>query len=135
MLGKNPKSVQNAITLVKKKDAELCIIEGMHNHDPEHKINHFSNKQHQSKSNNPGPCHCCSGPHLIRDCEDSVCKRCKPNLDDSAPARCPIRKFPAKQQHFMDQDDTSLHRNQSNGHNDPALQLSVSTTKPNYNLM
>ena len=43
MLGKNPSSVQNAITLAQKKDAELHIIEGLHNHDPEHEINHISN--------------------------------------------------------------------------------------------
>ena len=33
MLGKNPTSVQNAITLVQKKNVELSIIEGLHNHD------------------------------------------------------------------------------------------------------
>ena len=31
--------------------------------------------------------------HPIKDCEDSVCKRCKPNLDNHDPARCP-RKMP-----------------------------------------
>ena len=36
MLGKNPISVQNAITLVQKKDVELCIIEGLHYHDLGH---------------------------------------------------------------------------------------------------
>ena len=41
MLGENPTSVQNAITLAQKKDAELCIIEGLHNHDPEHKIDNI----------------------------------------------------------------------------------------------
>ena len=39
MLGKNPTSVRNAITLAQKKNAELCIIEGLHNHDPEHERN------------------------------------------------------------------------------------------------
>ena len=33
VLGKNPTSVQNAITLAEKKDAELHIIDGSHNHD------------------------------------------------------------------------------------------------------
>ena len=89
MLGKNPTSVQNTTTLVQKKDAELCIIEGLHNHDPEHKINNISNKQYQNQNSNTGPCHGCNGPHLIKDCEDSMCKRCKPNLDNHAPARCP----------------------------------------------
>ena len=33
VLGKNPTSVQNAITLAQKKDAELKIIEGLHSND------------------------------------------------------------------------------------------------------
>ena len=63
VLGKNPTSVQNAITAAQKKDAELCIIEGLHNHDLEHEMNHISNKQYQSQNINPRPCHGCSGPH------------------------------------------------------------------------
>ena len=38
VLGKNPASVQNAIILAQKKDAELYIIEGLHNHDPGQEI-------------------------------------------------------------------------------------------------
>ena len=69
VLGKNPTLGQNATTLALKKDAELHIIEGLHNHDPEHEINDISNnKQYQGKSSSPRPCHHCSGPHLIRDC-------------------------------------------------------------------
>ena len=75
MLGTNPTSVQNNITLAQKKDAELHIIEALHNQDPVHEINHISNKQYQGQSSNPGPLQCCSGPHLIRDCKNSVCKR------------------------------------------------------------
>ena len=71
-------------------------------------------------------------PHLIRICKDSVYKRCKPNLDNHAPAGCPNRKHPAKQQCMTHQYDTSTNRNWSNGHNDPALQLSASTTKPDH---
>ena len=89
VLGKNPISVQNVITLAQKNDAELCIIEGLHNHHPEYKINHISNKQYQAKSISPGPFHICSGPNLIRDCKGSLCKRCKLNLDNHAPGRCP----------------------------------------------
>ena len=44
MLGKNPTSVQNTVTLAQKKDAELHIIESLHKHDTEHEINHISNK-------------------------------------------------------------------------------------------
>ena len=42
VLGKNPTSVQSNITLAQKKDAELWIIEELHNHDPECKSNIFS---------------------------------------------------------------------------------------------
>ena len=48
VLDKNPTSVQNSITIAQKKDAELCIIEGLHNHDPENEINHLTNKQYES---------------------------------------------------------------------------------------
>ena len=41
VLGKNPTSVQNVITLAQKKDAKLTTIEGLHDHDPEHKINKY----------------------------------------------------------------------------------------------
>ena len=50
VLGKNPTSVQNAITIAQNKDAELCIIEGLHNHDPEHENNNISSNQYQSQS-------------------------------------------------------------------------------------
>ena len=76
VLGKTPTSVQNTITLAQKKDTELWIIEGIHNNDSDLGINDTSsNKQYQSKSSSSGPCHSCSGPYLIRDCEDSVCKK------------------------------------------------------------
>ena len=97
MLGKNPTSVQNAITIAQKKDSELCIIEGLHNYDPEYEINNISNKQYQNQNSNTGPCHGHSDPHLIKDCKDSVCKRCKPNLDNHAPARWPRRRPPNRQ--------------------------------------
>ena len=45
VLGKNPISVQNAITLVQKKDAELKIIEGLHNHDSDHEIHNINLSQ------------------------------------------------------------------------------------------
>ena len=64
MLGKNPTSVQNAMCLVQKKDAELCIIEGLHNHDPEHEINNIPKMQYQNQNSNMGSCHSCTGPTL-----------------------------------------------------------------------
>ena len=48
VLGKNPTKVQNAITLVQKKDAELKMIEGLHNHNTYHKI-HNINLSHNDK--------------------------------------------------------------------------------------
>ena len=41
ILGQNPTSVQNAIMLAQKKDAELKIIEGLHNHDSGHEIHNI----------------------------------------------------------------------------------------------
>ena len=98
VLGKTSTSVQNAITLAQKKNAELLIIEGLHNHDPEHKTNQICNKKYQSQNCNLGPCHGCSGPYLIRYCENSACKKCQPNLSNHFPARCSSRKPPVKEQ-------------------------------------
>ena len=86
-----------------------------------HKINHMSNKQYHSQNSNPGPCHGCSGPHLIRDCHNSVCKICKLNLDNHVPYNYPSRKPPAKQQWLNSLYNDSPHRNWPNGNHDPAL--------------
>ena len=80
VLGKNPVSVQNAITLAQKIDAELKIIEGLHNHDSGHKIDNIYTKPND-KTANIGPCHACNGSHLIKNGNESKCNRCKPNLD------------------------------------------------------
>ena len=92
MLGTNPTSVQNAIMLAQKKDAELNIIEGLLSHDPGHKINNIANKQIDNQ-NNIGPCHACSSPHLVWDCSESICNQCRPNVDSHTPAKC-IRRRP-----------------------------------------
>ena len=65
VLGKNSTLVQNAITLSQKKDAELRIIEGLHNHDSGHEINNTYSK-HNDKPANTGPYHACNGSHLIK---------------------------------------------------------------------
>ena len=70
--------------------------------------------------------------HLIRNCEDFVCKKCKSNQDNHAPARYPSSQLPAKQQCVTDQYDTSPHINWSNSNSDPTPRFSVSTTKPNH---
>ena len=41
---KKPTWVQNAITLAQKKEAELCIIEGVHSNHSGHEINNITNK-------------------------------------------------------------------------------------------
>ena len=129
VLGKNPTSVQNAITLVQKKDAELCIIDGLHNHDPGHKVNNNYSKQNENQ-NNMGPCHGCNGLHLIQDCESSICKSCKPQLGSHTPARCPRKRPLSIQQKKNKSSHTNNNtRNQSNGNNYPNLQLSLSTCK------
>ena len=56
VLGKKQTSVQNFITLAQKKDAELRIIEGLHNHDSGHKINNIYTK-HNKNPIKIGPCH------------------------------------------------------------------------------
>ena len=90
VLGKKPTTVQNAIMLVQKGDVELHIIEGLHNHDSGYKVNNIYNKQNNNQ-NKTGPCHTCNGPHLVKDCEESICKRCMSNLDSHTSARCPRR--------------------------------------------
>ena len=95
VLGKNPTSVQNAITLVQRKDMELHIIEGLQCVDSGHEINNINNKQNDQ--NNMGSCHACSSPHLVRNCNESICNRCRPNLDNHTPAKC-IRKRPLNRQ-------------------------------------
>ena len=91
MLGKNPTSVETAITLGHKKNAELHIIEDLHNHYSGHEVNNIYNKQNDNQ-NKMGPCHACNGSHPVKDCEESICNRCKPNLDNHTPARCPRKK-------------------------------------------
>ena len=123
--------MQNAITLAQKEDAELCIIEGIHNLDPEHEINNISNTQYKDQNSNTGPCHGCNGLHLTKDCKNSVCKKCKPILDNDVPARCPRRKSPTKQQWLNPLYNSPL-RNQPYGYSDPNLQLSIYTSKPDH---
>ena len=131
MLGRNPTSLQNAITIVQKGDPELHVIEGLYNHDPEHKINHISNKKYHSQISNSGPCHGCSVPHLIRDCKNSVCKRCKPDVDNHVPVQCPKHVLcQTTMVQFLIQQQP--HRNWFIGHNDPALQFVISTSSPDH---
>ena len=109
---------------------ELCIIEGLHKHDPRQKINNIYNKQYENQNSTIEPSHGCNGPHLIKDYEGLVCKNSKPNLDNHFPARCPRKGFPNRQQQSNPSYNNNPTKNQSNGHNDPNLQLSTSISKP-----
>ena len=77
-----------------------------------------------------GPCHACNGPHFIKDCNESICNRCKPNLDNHAPAKYPRKRaFNRQQKSNPSYYNNNSIRNQSNGPNDPDVQLSISTSK------
>ena len=132
MLGKIPTSVQNAIMLAQKKDAEIHIIKSLHNHDSGHKVNTIYPKQN-NKQINKWPCHACNGLHLIKDYNESTCIRCKPNLDDHTQSDYPRRFSVNKQQNinpFYNTDNST--RNRINVHIKPNLQLSISTNKPDH---
>ena len=88
ILGKNPTSVQNTIALVQKKDAELKIIEGLHDHDLGHEIHNIHSSENDI-SNKLGPCRACNGPHFINNCDERTCIRSKPNLNSHIPSKCP----------------------------------------------
>ena len=51
------------------------------------------------------------------------------NLDSNTPARCPRKRPPNRQQRSNPPYTNNSTRNQLNGHNDPNLQLSISTSK------
>ena len=82
--------------LAQKKDVELHIIKGLHSHDSGYEINNINNKQNDNQ-NHVGPCHACSAPDLVKDCNESICNRCRPNLDNHRLAKC-IRKGPHNRQ-------------------------------------
>ena len=71
---------------------ELHIIDSLHNDDSDHEVKNFYNKQNDNQIT-MGPCHACNNPHLVRDCNESICNRCSPNLDKHMLAKC-IRKGP-----------------------------------------
>ena len=79
ILGKSPTSVQNVIMLVQRKDAELKIIEGLHSNDLDNEV-HNINLSQTDKPNNPAPCHACNGPHLIKDCNNTIFLNVNPTL-------------------------------------------------------
>ena len=118
--------------LAQKKDTELKIIKGLHNHDSGHKINNIYTK-HNDKPVNMGHCHTCNGPHLIKDCNESTYGRCKPNLDKYTQSKCP-RKHPFNKQlnpnPFNNTDNTG--RNKLNNYNEPNLKLYISTNKTDH---
>ena len=77
-----------------------------------------------------GPCHACKSPHLVKDCNDSTCNRCGPNLVNHTPARYPRKRPPDRQQNSNPSYPNNSDRIQSNGHIHPNVQLPISTSKP-----
>ena len=76
-----------------------------------------------------GPFHACNGPHLVRDCNESICNRCKPNLDNCTPAKYIRKRPPSRQQKLNPLYNKNNIRSQPNDHNDPNVQLLVSSNK------
>ena len=130
ILGKNPTSVQNAITLIQKKDAELKIIEGLHSNDLDQEV-HSINLSQTDKPVNPGSCDTCIGPHFIKDCKDTICLQCKPNLNKHTPLKCP-RRCPSNWpfNHNTPHNTTTRNTCETDSYAEPNPQLSVSTNKP-----
>ena len=74
-----------------------------------------------------GSSHACSGPHLVRDCNESICSRCRPNhAYNHTPAKCIRKRTPNRQKNSHPSYNHNNIRSQSNGHNDPNVQLTVS---------
>ena len=79
----------------------------------------------------PRPCHACNVPYFIKDCNEVVCLRCKPKLDNHSPAKYP-RKHPSS--HPVNNNTPYRHNtrktHEASNYTEPNLQLSVSTSKP-----
>ena len=124
-------SVQNVISLAQKKDAELKIIEGLHNHEAGHKIHNISLNQKDKSTSPPGPCHDCNGLHFIKDCDKAICFRCKPNLNNHSPAKCPKKchsNCPINNN--LPHRHNTRNTHEANNYTESNLQLAVSTNKP-----
>ena len=128
ILGKNPISVQNTITLGQKKDTELKIIQGLHNHDLSHEINNIYPSQ-IDKPNKIGPCHAYNGPPFIKDCDETMRLRCKPNLDNHMSSKCPRKCHPNTKLSHNTLNNNNVNRHKINQYTKPNLQLSVLTNK------
>ena len=113
---------------ITEKDAKLHIIEGLHSHNPGYRMNNINNKQNDNQ-NNMGPCHACSGLHLVGDRNESMCNRCRPNLDNHTPDKCLKKRAPKRQKKSNPPFNNNSIRSQLNGHSDRNVQLSVSNNK------
>ena len=133
VLGKNPTSVQNAITLAWKKDAEFHIMEGLHSYDSGHEINNITANQNNHQ-NIMGPCHACSSQHLVSDCNESICNQCRPDLDSLTPAKCFRKRPPWQPAKISPLHNKNIIRSPPNSHHDPNVKLSLSTNKQTTSL-
>ena len=108
-----------------EKGCRTEIIEGLHNHDLGNEINNIY-PGWNNKSNNIGPCHACNGPHFVKDCDETMCLRCKPNFDHCTLSKCPRKCHPNKQFGHNDfNNKNNGNRWKINQHTKPNLQLSV----------
>ena len=60
-----------------------------------------------------GPYHACNGPHLIKDCEELICKRYKPILDSHTLTGCLKKDSPADSKSEIPSYSNNNTRNQS----------------------
>ena len=115
--------------LVQKKDTELKIIEGLHSNDLDQEVHNIHRSQ-TDKPTNPGTCHTCNGPHFIKVCDDTICLKYKPNLNNHILSKCP-RRHPSNWPfiHNTLHNNTIRNTHETNSNAEPKLQLLVSTNK------
>ena len=106
---------------------------GLNNHDLGHEINKIYLSQND-KSNKTGPWHTCNGPHFIKDYDETVCLRFKPNLNYHKPSKCLGKCHPNKQlSHNTFNNSNIVNGHKLNQYTKPNLQLfgSDQQTRPN----
>ena len=73
----------------------------------------------------------CNGPHLIKDCNETACLRCKPNLNNHTPSKCPRRCLSNQPfNHNGLNKNTTRNTHETNSYTEPSLQCLVLTSKP-----
>ena len=107
---------------------ELCIIEGLHNHDVGHKINNIASEQTDNKT-------ALDPAMLVVACtlyENAMNQYAIDAVQTHTPAKYIRRRPPNRQQQTAPLHNNNKIRSQSNGHHNPNVQLSVTTSKPDH---